>query len=529
MLFRRAVSFAALVAVINCLPAVAQLSLEPVVTGLTSNPLFVTHAPGDASRLFIVSRRGQIEIVKNQALLPVPFLNISTLVTSVGETGLLGMAFHPDYQQNGYFYLNYAPTISGQLKTRIVRYQVLGDPATSDVADPASESILIEFDQPFSNHNGGMIAFGPNDGYLYIATGDGGSGNDPNNLAQDLGEIFGKLLRIDVDLQAGNTPSGNGTYAIPNDNPFVGQPGVLPEIWAYGLRNPWRFSFDRATGDLYLGDVGQNAREEIDFQRADSAGGENYGWRILEGTRCNTSVSGVTQPICDALDAVPPIHEYVNPTEGRAVMGGYVYRGNAIGGLRGTFFFADSSAARIWSLRYDGSQVSEYLERTAEVDPTGLLNAPVSFGEDLDGELYLVDLLGSVHKLTGPPPGEGAIITGPGIAEEGDHVRLLVYVRDLSGPATYEWRFNGDQLPVTDDELDLGIVDLDDAGFYQAFVTTASKTYYETPPFYLDVVPVGAIPVSGMATNAGLVCLIAILSAARIRLHPGRMATGAAR
>lgn len=371
------------------------LTATEVATGLAS-PLFVTHAPNDYSRIFVLEKPGRIRIIKDGALLPTPFLDITDLVGAGGsEQGLLGLAFHPDYQKNGYFYVNY--TNSGG-HTIIRRYTVTADP---DIADPDSGVRITRVDQPFSNHNGGWIAFGP-DEYLYVALGDGGSGCDPGQRAQDLTQLLGKMLRIDVD--GDDFPdSPNENYAIPKNNPFVGT-GNREEIWAYGLRNPWRNSFDRLTGDLYIADVGQGVVEEINFQSVVSPGGENYGWDCREGTQCST-VSDCTTSGCDceAGGYVDPIQEY---THGGSpfrcsISGGYVYRGCAIPDLDGVYFYADYCSGQIWSFRYDGTTVTEFIERTAELDPPGaaVLNQITSFGEDAFGELYVCDQGGQVYKI----------------------------------------------------------------------------------------------------------------------------------
>src|ERR1044071_1789417 len=248
------------------------LRLQQVATGLDF-PLFLTSPPGDVSRLFVVEKTGKIRIIKDGALVTAPFLDLSGQVSGGGEQGLLGLAFHPQYAANGRLVVNYTDP-SGD--TRISAFHVSSNP---DVADPASEQVLLAVDQPFANHNGGMVVFGP-DGKLYVGLGDGGSGGDPNNNSQNKGTLLGKILRVDV--------SGTGQLSVPADNPFVGQSGARPEIWSYGLRNPWRFSFDRQTGDLYIADVGQNAREEIDVSAtaAGSGRGLNFGWNIMEGTAC---------------------------------------------------------------------------------------------------------------------------------------------------------------------------------------------------------------------------------------------------
>ena len=310
-----------------------------------------------------------------------PFLDLAGLAAG-NEQGLLGLAFDPLYVDNGLLYVNV--TVADGT-TEIRRYRTSRtDP---DLADASSEVVLLSYAQPFSNHNGGWLAFGP-DGCLYISTGDGGSAFDPGNRAQSLNTLLGKLLRIDVRGTNGST----GRYGIPPDNPFVHLPNARPEIWAYGLRNPWRCSFDRATGDLYIGDVGQNQIEEVDFQPASNAGGENYGWRVMEGTRCSDDSRAGGNPPCGDPSLVPPIHEYTHAV-GVSVTGGYVYRGRKLGGWQGTYFFADYGSARIWSFRYRDGVLSEFTEQTAELNP-GLTNISFlsSFGEGPDGELYVLDL-----------------------------------------------------------------------------------------------------------------------------------------
>ncbi|MDD5556651.1 MAG: PQQ-dependent sugar dehydrogenase [bacterium] len=366
------------------------------VTGGLVRPLYVTHAPGDPGRIFIVEQRdgvtGRVRILDlgTGALLPAPFLSISPVSTG-GEQGLLGLAFHPDYADNGFFYVNY--TDAGGTKV-IARYTVSGDP---DIADAASAQTVLTIPQPYENHNGGWMGFGP-DGYLYITSGDGGSGGDPHNYAQDLDSLLGKMLRIDVD--GDDFPGDPGrNYRIPPDNPFADGPG-LDEIWAYGLRNPWRASFDRETGDLWTGDVGQDEREEIDFQPGASAGGENYGWRCYEGS-IPYDTGGCPPP----AEMVFPVHDYSHAGGNCSVTGGSVYRGSAMPWLAGTYFFADFCTARIWSFRFDGANVTEFADRTADLAPGGgfAINLVSSFGEDADGELYICDLGGEVFRIVPRP------------------------------------------------------------------------------------------------------------------------------
>lgn len=307
------------------------IDLETFATGLNQS-IGLTHAGDD--RLFVIEQGGRIRIVMSDGqVLPTPFLDIDARINSdANERGLLGLAFHPNYAENGYFYVNYSDN-SGD--TRLSRFSVSeSDP---NIADPDSEVILLTENQPFSNHNGGHVAFGP-DGYLYTGLGDGGSGGDPDNYAQNRQTFLGKMLRIDVD---------NGDpYAIPPDNPFANDDFTLDEIWALGLRNPWRFSFDRETGDLWIGDVGQNAWEEIDFQPANSPGGENYGWRCYEGnTAYNLSQCG------GITDLTDPIHVYQNNfSTGCSVTGGYVYRGSEFPKLQGFYLYTDYCSGRIWTL-----------------------------------------------------------------------------------------------------------------------------------------------------------------------------------
>ncbi len=352
-----------------------------------SSPLYVVHAPGDFERLFVVEQAGAIKVLRlgSGTVRRTPFLDIDPLVAGpfVGndERGLLGLAFHPDYQSNGYFYVNY---VNNALTTIISRYTVSADP---DVADPRSAVTLLTIDQPFANHNGGWMGFGPLDHYLYISVGDGGGGNDPTGNGQNLDTLLGAMLRIDV---SGSDGPG-GQYGIPDDNPFVGLPG-RDEIWAYGLRNAWRNSFDRATGDFYIVDVGQGAWEEVNFQPFDSTGGENYGWRCMEGSAC-TGLSGCT---CAGSALTPPFQVYGHGCAGGgySITGGYVYRGCAIPALQGTYFYSDFLCGNTWSLRFDGVSVTDAQSRNAQLSPSidgFVINQIASFGEDAAGELYLVD------------------------------------------------------------------------------------------------------------------------------------------
>lgn len=350
------------------------------VAGSLTSPIFVTHVPGDTTRLFIVEKTGRIKILRGGTVLTRPFLNVSSLITSSGsEQGLLGLAFDPHYATNGLFFLNFTNTAGN---TVVARFQVSSDP---DSAVLASRLDFLTINQPYSNHNGGMIAFGPNDGYLYIGMGDGGSGGDPENRAQNLDSLLGKILRIDVS---------SDTVIIPPGNPYFGAPGNRPRIWAFGLRNPWRWSFDRATGDLFIADVGQSAVEEIDFQPASSDGGENYGWRRKEGLNCYNPPTNCAV----GVTLVDPIYQYTHASSRCSITGGYVYRGCAIPDLQGTYFFADYCTGEIWSFNYDGSGITGFQARNTELGVT--TGGVSSFGEDAKGELYIVYLsAGKVFRI----------------------------------------------------------------------------------------------------------------------------------
>jgi len=382
------------------------VSTVRVASGLAL-PVFATAPPGDEERLFVVEQHsGRIRILRldDESIDDTDFLTISG-VADGDEQGLLGLAFHPDYATNGYFYVNLT---AGDGDTEIRRYQVSANP---DVADPQSAALVLGYDQPQDNHNGGWLGFGP-DGYLYISSGDGGGSNDSatghtagTGNAQDLtSNLLGKILRLDVDGDDFPADAARN-YAIPPSNPFVGVTGD-DEIWSYGLRNPWRASFDRMTGDLYIGDVGQGQREEIDVEPADSAGGANYGWRLREGT-IETPTVGGARP----AGAVDPIYDYTRgggAFQGFVVTGGYVYRG-PIAEIQGHYFFADYLSERIWSLvfdgsdpaGFDGSNFTDLTDRTAELDPGGDhdINQIASFAEDSLGRLYILDLGGEIFRI----------------------------------------------------------------------------------------------------------------------------------
>lgn len=347
------------------------VSVEVFATGFNS-PVHIQNAGDD--RLFIVEQAGVIKILNaNGNTNATNFLNITSIVGSGGERGLLSVAFDPDYTTNGFFYVNYTNN-SGD--TVIARYSVSGNP---DVADAGSAQILLTIDQPYSNHNGGCIAFG-DDGYLYIGMGDGGSGGDPDNNAQSGNSLLGKMLRIEV--------GASSTYSIPADNPFVGDSSVLDEVWAIGVRNPWRFSFDSLNGDLWIGDVGQNAFEEInhyEFPTSGGSGGVNYGWRCYEAT-ATYNTSGCS----DISNYTFPVGEYVRDGWG-SITGGYVYRGTQYPDLQGLYFFTDYGLTEIGTLNPNNG----YQMVMNEVSLGGF----VSFGEDINKELYLSNLDGKIYKI----------------------------------------------------------------------------------------------------------------------------------
>lgn len=379
--------------------AATPLNLSPVASGL-SDPLFLTAPAGD-QRLFIVERGGQIKLWQGGSVQPTPFLDISALVDSTGERGLLGLAFDPDYASSRRFFVNYIDKTS--LNTVVASFTV--PLATPNQADLASRQTVLTVAQPAgrSNHKAGWIGFrrGEPD-HLYIATGDGGSANDPENRAQNPDDNLGKILRVDVSPASG--------HAIPADNPFAGVAGN-DEIWALGLRNPFRNSFDRQTGDFYIADVGQGAREEINFEAGPGSGGRNYGWRALEGSADNPDVADLPPP-----GAVAPIFDYAHGTLGQTVIGGYVYRGSAIPDLEGVYFFGDFVSGGIYSFRYDGTSVSEFTDRTAELGNTFDAFQLSSFGEDSQGELYVMGLDGTVYKVIPVPEPAPALMMGAALA-----------------------------------------------------------------------------------------------------------------
>ena len=355
------------------LPDPSGYSWQMVLSGL-GKPEGLVNAGDGSGRLFIVEQGGLIRILEDGALLPTPFLDLTQKVSCCGEKGLLGMVFHPNFTENGYFYVDYTEEVSDQLFTVIARYNILAN--NPNQADPASEMRMLQIEQPFQNHNGGEVQFGP-EGYLYIGMGDGGSAGDPLGNGQSLQTLLGKILRIDVDHTE--------PFAIPPENPYTDE-GGLWEIWVYGLRNPWRFSFDKLTGDLYIGDVGQDAFEEIDFLPAGSPGGLNLGWNYYEG---NQPYRG--SPPLDA-EFVMPVAEYGHDL-GSSITGGYVYRGKALPAWQGVYLYGDFGSGRVWGLLHlpDGGWQNALM-----FDPD---YSSSSFGVDENGEIYLVDYGGNILIL----------------------------------------------------------------------------------------------------------------------------------
>ena len=354
-------------------------ALHLVVGGLAS-PVYVTAPPGDSARLFVVEQGGVIRVLQADTLLAIPFLDLTGHVLSGGERGLLSMAFHPQYAANGRFYVFFT-NLNGDI--RIVRYLVSAD---SNVADSTSGDTVIAVPHPVNdNHNGGQLQFGP-EGLLYAGLGDGGSGGDPDTNAQNKHRLLGKLLRLDVD--------GTSGYTIPPNNPFVGDTSAAPEIWAFGLRNPWRFSFDRQTNDLFIADVGQDEWEEVDVAPGGVPGGLNYGWNIMEGRHCYNATT------CNMPGLVLPVLEYNHSGGGCAIVGGYAYRGSAVPALAGRYLYSDNCDGFVKSFRYAAGFATDAHDWTAQLSG---LSGVSSFGQDARGELYIVTLGGAVYRIVAAP------------------------------------------------------------------------------------------------------------------------------
>lgn len=362
-------------------PTQNQIAFQPFLEGF-DQPVFLTHAGDDSGRIFVVEKEGTIRIVRDGAVVAPEFLNITDRVTTAGnEQGLLGLAFPPNFSESGYFFVNYSD-LSGN--TAISRFQV--DPANPDVADPASEFAVLGIEDPARNHNGGMLAFGP-DGYLWIGMGDGGGADDTFGNGQNPDTLLGKMMRLDV------TSDPSVPYVIPSDNPWVAADwngvDVRDEVWAIGLRNPWRYSFDRFTGDLWIADVGQNQFEEVNYVVSGSTGGLNFGWPIMEGMHCFQSDD------CDQTGLQLPVAEY-DHSQGCSVTGGYVYRGSMFPALQGVYIFGDFCSGLVWATipNPDGSWNTTMM--------VGSNSQISSFGEDENGELYATDLSsGTIYQVTG--------------------------------------------------------------------------------------------------------------------------------
>lgn len=361
-----------------------------LITSEVSQPTHINHAGDGSGRLFITEKTGHIRILLDGDVLATPFLDISDRVSDYSECGLFSTAFPSDFSETGYFFVAYSYNTRdlGDLvppdfdyepndgcDTVIARFKVTTD---ANVADAASETRVLMINQPYNNHNGGQIAFGP-DGYLYIGTGDGGSGSDPHDFGQNTQSLLGKLLRIDVSAEDG--------YTVPADNPFVNNTDYRPEIWAFGLRNPWRFAFDRATDELYIADVGQSTREEVNVQPAASAGGENYGWRLMEGDLCHIPETG-----CETLNLTTPAIVY-DHNQGCSITGGFVYRGDLYPELQGVYFYGDYCTRRLWGMQRNDDDRWE----TAEVGAISF--AAISFGEDEVGNIYLAGTNDNIYLI----------------------------------------------------------------------------------------------------------------------------------
>jgi glucose/arabinose dehydrogenase len=352
-------------------PPTTAFTFELLVDGLAS-PLQLIDVNDGSARMFIVQKGGQVLVFKDGAVLPDPLLDISQHVSTGSEQGLLSIALHPDFARNGVFFIDYTDTNGN---TQIERWRISED--NPDRADPESAETILSVEQPYANHNGGLLLFGRG-GYLYIGLGDGGAGGDPHGNGQNLGTLLGKILRIDVDHTEEDLP-----YAIPDDNPFLNRDDARSEIWAYGLRNPWRFSFDRETGDLYIGDVGQGTYEEADLAPA-GQGGLNFGWVIFEGPECYQAED------CDQSGLTPPFFWYSQDVGGCSITGGYVYRGTAIPDLVGTYLVGDYCSGLVWAVNPETGEASAPVESGVSIS---------SFAEDAEGELYLVDLNGAIYKI----------------------------------------------------------------------------------------------------------------------------------
>ena len=476
------------------------LVFEQVVTGLL-RPVAITHAGDGSDRLFITLQDGQIVIYDGEKVLDPPFLDITSQVSCCGERGLLSVAFHPDFESNGFFYVDYTDRSEHPGDVIISRFTVSEDP---NIADPDSEKVILRVDQPNDTHNGGQLQFGPNDGFLYISLGDGGDHSLLVNPAREVSSLFGAILRVDVDR--------GDPYAIPATNPLFGQEGVRQEIWVYGLRNPWRFSFDRLTGDLFIGDVGQGRREEIDFQPANSLGLENYGWDVLEGSLCFDPVFN-----CDTFGLEAPILEYSHDI-GCAVAAGYRYRGAAIPGLNGVYFYGDFCSGVLFAASDSNGQWT-----VLDTVETGF--SITAFGDDEKGEIYLTDYTGqAIYRITNQQSAPEVTSFQPRQAVAGGaQFDLLILGSNFGAGVEARWR--GETRPSTvidTNRLRVTVFEQDLAAEGTAEVTVMNSQLQGSVPARFDF-PINPAPNLSPRINPGGVVNAATFAATR--LAPGVIAS----
>ena len=476
------------------------LVFEQLVTGLL-RPVAITHAGDGSDRLFITLQDGQIVIYDGEKVLDLPFLDITSRVSCCGERGLLSVAFHPDLENNGFFYVDYTDRSEHPGDVIISRFTVSEDP---NIADPDSEKVILRVDQPNDTHNGGQLQFGPNDGFLYIGLGDGGDHSLPVNPAREVSSLLGAILRVDVDR--------GDPYAIPGTNPLFGQEGVRQEIWVYGLRNPWRFSFDRLTGDLFIGDVGQGRREEIDFQPANSLGLENYGWDVLEGSLCFDPVFN-----CDTFGLEAPILEYSHDI-GCAVAAGYRYRGAAIPELNGVFLYGDYCSGVLFAASDNNGQwtVLDTLETGFSI---------TAFGEDEQGEIYLTDYPGqAIYRITNRQSAPEVTSFQPRQAVAGGaQFDLLILGSNFGAGVEARWR--GETRPSTvidTNRLRVTVWEQDLAAEGTAEITVVNSRLQGSVPARFDF-PINPAPNLSPRINPGGVVNAATFAATR--LAPGVIAS----
>ena len=503
---------AALVAAPSGALAQPAITLTPLGTGgVVSAPLHAASPNDGSGRIFVVSQEGVIKIFQGGAYLSTPFLDISSLVTFNDEQGLLSMEFHPDYVDNGWFYVYYVDNLTTPGSVTIARYTVSSDP---NVADPSSAQIVLVVPNPFDDtHRGGRLEFGP-DGYLYAGIGDSGGVGDPENRAQNTSSLFGKLLRLDVN-GTGAVPCGQADpmpYAVPPTNPFVGVAGACEEIWAYGFRNPWRFSFDRATDDLFIADVGEDSWEEIDLQPAGSTGGQNYGWRLMEADHCFDPPTN-----CDDGTLTHPIFEYAHIPAGRcAVIGGFRYRGTLVPDLVGMYVYGDLCSGEVFAATQSGGTWSSVVLK----DTTFVISG---FGEDEAGELYLTNLSGLVYRVEQTPypaPALSAVSPSPILAGD-PGVTLVATGSGFTAESVVRW--NGSTRPtvfVSTSELHAAISAADIAsigtadvsvftpapggGTSAVVVATIDLPFLDVPPGAFARAEIGAVFNAGVTAGCGL-------------------------